>query len=73
MRRLLLLRSITGCMPAGILLNISEALARKQGVSGHGLLTKYDHIESIYFPQSIVIYIYLHSVYIAAVFDFLHV
>jgi hypothetical protein len=34
---------------------------------------KYDHIEPIYLPQSLVTYISLHSVYIDAVLDFLHV
>jgi hypothetical protein len=29
-----------------------------------GVLTKYDQIELIYLPQSIVTYIYLHPVYI---------
>jgi hypothetical protein len=29
-----------------------------------GVLTKYDEIEPIYLPQSVVTYIYLHAVYI---------
>jgi hypothetical protein len=45
-----------------VLLHISEALACKQRVSGHGVLTKYDQIKPVYLPQSIVTHIYLHPV-----------
>jgi hypothetical protein len=33
-------------------------LTPKGNVSGHWLLTKYDHIEPIYLPQSIVTYLF---------------
>jgi hypothetical protein len=36
----LLLRSAMSCLPTGVLLHISEALARKQSVSGHGCINK---------------------------------
>jgi hypothetical protein len=53
-----------GCLPTGVLLHISETLVCKQSISGHGCIKKYDQIEPIYLPQSVVTYISLHLVYI---------
>jgi hypothetical protein len=73
MQRLMLLRGPTCCVRTGDLIQTSEALARKQTVSGHGFLSKYFHTAPIYLTQGRVTYISLHLVYIAAVFDFLYV
>jgi hypothetical protein len=45
-------RSPTGCLPTGV----------NKAFPDMGILKKYDHIEPIYLPQSVVTYIYLHPV-----------